>query len=295
MSENQEPKTKNQKPKTLWRLLLPNACEPPPGLTERAGEAAWNMALDEALFEAVQANDAPPTLRLYEWKRPAITLGRFQNSERTLNPGSIQAQDLPLVRRITGGRGILHGDDLTICLVSPLVALGLPENASVLAVYERIAAGYVRALASLGVAAIQGVCQRQRGRDAQGDCFAAVSRADIIEAVTGRKLLGAALYRRGDVVLQQASVPFRSRSVLESPFRGESSEVIPVGDASGNPGSLIQAVVEGIGFVMGVSLRAGSLTEQEARSAQELVRGRYLSEAWTQKGVYTLPGDEIDS
>jgi lipoyl(octanoyl) transferase len=252
------------------------------------------MALDEALFEAVQANDASPTLRLYFWKRPAITLGRFQNVERTLNPGSIVAQDLPLVRRITGGRGILHGDDLTVCLVSSLESLGLPERTSVIAIYERIAAGYVRALALLGVSATQGVCQRQKGRDQQGDCFTAVSRADIIDTVTGRKLLGAALTRREGFILQQASLPFRPRTVLDSPFLGGAPEV-SFRTQGENPGSHLQAVVEGLSAELGVSLQLGALTEREVQSAQELLCLRYLSEPWTQKGVYTLPADEIDS
>src|SRR5947208_2539412 len=83
------------------------------------GEAVWNMARDEAILNAVVADAAPPTLRLYRWKQPSVSLGRFQSVERTLHGETCRALGIPLVRRITGGRGILHGDDLTVSIICP--------------------------------------------------------------------------------------------------------------------------------------------------------------------------------
>src|SRR5207302_1273384 len=93
-------------------------------LIEEAGEGDWNMALDEAILDAVAANAAPPTVRLYRWKRPTVSVGRFQNIEKTVRLDACAAQGVPIVRRITGGRGILHGWDLTVSLIASVEALG---------------------------------------------------------------------------------------------------------------------------------------------------------------------------
>src|SRR5436190_13594315 len=112
----------------MWRVIIPtpDTRRPTPCF------AAWNMAVDEALLESVMTNAAPPTLRLYSWESAAVSVGRFQSIARTLRQEECAARGVPLVRRITGGRGILHGDDLTISVAAPIEAVGLDSEASVL-------------------------------------------------------------------------------------------------------------------------------------------------------------------
>ena len=73
---------------------------------------AWNMALDRAVQLAHEAGQTPPTLRLYRWERPTITLGRFQPAEG-VDRDFATARGIDVVRRFTGGRGVLHDDELT--------------------------------------------------------------------------------------------------------------------------------------------------------------------------------------
>ncbi|HET6498524.1 MAG TPA: lipoate--protein ligase family protein, partial [Coriobacteriia bacterium] len=70
------------------------------------------MAVDRALLEARAAGEARPTLRVYSWVRPTVSIGRFQD------PGGIdvefcRARGIDIVRRPTGGRGVLHDDEVT--------------------------------------------------------------------------------------------------------------------------------------------------------------------------------------
>jgi|GEM_PF-2805933 len=223
-----------------WRLLrsddpthpLPLLTEgggwgvvPPRGDTQHSSaEAEWNMRYDADLLEGVRTNALPPTLRLYQWRRPAITVGRFQNIERTIKAEFCQQKEIPIVRRMTGGRGILHGTDLTIALAVPIVHL-LPqgyEAKGVSQVYTAISEVFLRSFAACGVLA-------KAGREADyqsgvGNCFAVHSRADIVAANGTAKLLGAALHRSGNTILMQASIPRSGdEAILNEAFLGEST------------------------------------------------------------------------
>src|SRR5262245_17793104 len=89
-------------PPARWRLLVEG--EPRPG--------AWNMALDEAVMEAVMAGAAPPTLRFYQWAPPCLSLGKRQPLSG-VDLVRCQADGVGVVRRATGGLAILHTDELT--------------------------------------------------------------------------------------------------------------------------------------------------------------------------------------
>ena len=260
-----------------WRLLLQeDVALPAMAREDRAGEAAWNMALDEAILEAVGANAAPPTLRLYGWERPAVTLGRFQNVARTLCEGACAERRIPLVRRITGGRGILHGDDLTLGLIAPLEALGLAGDGAIspAAIYARISPGLAQAFAGLGIPAESGKDREEHRASIHGDCFAFAGRADLVAVSTGRKLLGAALHRRERWVLMQASVPYRKSATLQALraelFRGQAAE--PEFDANFDRSALSKALLAGLGEVLAVSWQRGVLTLAEEKRTRELVR-----------------------
>src|SRR5438874_167311 len=107
----------------IWRLFI-----------DREQPARWNMAADEAILDAVGLSIAPPTLRLYRWESPALSVGRFQDIEKDIDRAACKALNLEIVRRPTGGRGILHGGDLTCSVVIPAAELG-SDGASVIRSY----------------------------------------------------------------------------------------------------------------------------------------------------------------
>ena len=115
------------------RLLI----DPPRG-------GAGNMAVDEAILQAVGQADAPPTLRLYRWREPTLSLG-YSQSRGDIRAAGAEVQALPLVRRPTGGGAIVHADELTYSLVGPTSAAGTAPAE----IYRRVNAAIISAVESL--------------------------------------------------------------------------------------------------------------------------------------------------
>jgi lipoate-protein ligase A len=166
------------------------------------------MATDEALLESV-AEGAPPVLRLYRWVPPALSLGRFQPDD-DVDVDACARIGVQVVRRPTGGQGLLHGGDLTYAVAIPRPAGGA---GGVDAVYSLLAGALIAGLARLGVEA---AIARHDG-PAGPVCFAGQQGADL--RVGDRKLCGSAQVRRDGAVLQHGSIllsrlPFDETDVL---------------------------------------------------------------------------------
>jgi lipoate-protein ligase A len=153
------------------------------------------MAADEALLESVAAG-APPALRLYRWVPPALSLGRFQPDD-DVDTDACERHGVQVVRRPTGGMGLLHGADVTYSVVLPRPA---GAAGGVDAVYSVLAGALIAGLARLGVDA---AIARHDG-PAGPVCFAGQQGADL--RVGDRKLCGSAQVRRDGVVLQHGSI-----------------------------------------------------------------------------------------
>lgn len=157
------------------------------------------MAVDLALLHG-QLHGSPPTLRLYHWQQPTISLGAGQNVPLELLQ-DWQAAGLAVVRRPTGGRAVLHGFDLTYSITAGPAA-GLPP--SLPAVYRAINAALQRGLASLGVATAAAARAQVPGRGRPLDCFSLIAPGDLLWQ--GRKLCGSAQYWRELCFLQHGSL-----------------------------------------------------------------------------------------
>lgn len=178
-----------------WRLL-------------DTGEAdgAWNMALDDAILDAVRAGESPSTLRFYRWDRPTLSLGYAQSLDG-LDLGALRDAGAALVRRPTGGRAVLHpGGDAE--LTYSLAATGLPDG--VTASYRLIADALVAGLAAFGLAAAVAPAATRPGRSPA--CFASGTRADLV--VGARKIVGSAQVRRAGAVLQHGTIYLRRPTEL---------------------------------------------------------------------------------
>ena len=160
-----------------------------------------NMAADAALLAESAAGDVPAVVRVYTWDRPAVSIGRLQQEA----PVRAAYPDLPIVRRPTGGRAVLHGDDLTVSVTVRL--LRLPEDSrTVPASHHLIMGGVLRALQSLGLEVCFGGCAigSQAGIV---NCFDLSAACDLIDSHTGKKLVGSAQRREEGAFLQQMSLP----------------------------------------------------------------------------------------
>lgn len=220
-------------------------------------EADRNMGIDASLLSSVSTNEAPATLRLYQWKHPAVTIGRFQDINRTIHHEECMKRAIPISRRPTGGRGILHGDDLTVAIAASLDDLGFTNNPDIISIYRRIAQGLIVAFNNLGIPSQMGLPKTERARELRGDCFSTISKADLIESASGSKLLGAAMLRRDRYILFQSSIPLYSsdlkdaqRALSAEIFRGE-LPIRPLAAAAGiDPVDLSEKIVSGLCTVL---------------------------------------------
>jgi lipoate-protein ligase A len=172
---------------TVWRLIV----------EDRGFDGAWNMALDRAIQISHARGDSPPTLRLYAWARPTVTLGRFQ-SEDDVDLRLCADQGIDVARRYTGGRGVLHDDEVTYSVIAG-IADGVPRGTT--ASYRFLCAALVQAYQRLGVPAA--LTSRPRGEPSSAACYLHATHADV--SLGALKLSGSAQVWHHDTVLQHGS------------------------------------------------------------------------------------------
>jgi lipoate-protein ligase A len=229
------------------------------------------MAVDTVLLETVASSESPPTLRIYGWSETAITVGRFQDVEKSVNVPACTAAGIPIIRRPTGGRGILHGGDVTVSLAISEALLG-SDGGSIAASYRRLSQGFIAALDLLNIGLAMGNCERLPGRG--GDCFASKSQADMVTA-GGEKLIGSAQRRSAGVILQQSSLRYRPARVLaEEVFLGlTAAPVYPLADIGLN--SVQEALIKGFQQALKLPAEIIELTNFERERAAILVESTY--------------------
>ncbi len=171
-----------------WRVLVD---EPPCTGVEQ-------MARDEALLDLAVSSGAP-CLRLYGWAPACISFGAHEAALRRFDPALVTAAGLDAVRRPTGGRAVLHRDDLTYAVALPLRMA--PELTALL---DAVHAVFADALRLLGATALPAPRRRAPAPDGGGICFdAAVGGELVLPAGT---VLGSAQRRTAHGVLQHGSL-----------------------------------------------------------------------------------------
>ncbi len=240
------------------------------------------MAVDEAILHAVAAGRVPPTLRLYAWEPPCLSLGRAQ-PVTDVDLQALQAAGVDLVRRPTGGRAILHVDELTYSVIAPRaeprVAGGIVES------YRRLSAGLIRGLEKLGVPNLV-ADQRGEGPHPQGPvCFEEPSDYEI--TASGRKLVGSAQMRSRGVVLQHGALPLCGDIARICPLLTTHPDparvrarAITVEEALGRPvtwNEAADALAAGFAEALNLRLEPGDLTEEEKAWAGRLRAEKYAA------------------
>src|SRR5438270_13044195 len=179
--------------------------EPYRFLNTHVHDAALNMAIDESILTHHLQGEVPPTLRVFRWSRPSISLGRFQSIEREIVSERCQELGVALVRRPTGGRAVYHSDDFTYCIVMGK-RFGVPSG--IVASYAFLAQGLLSALTFLGVQAE--LSDGRVSKNPSAACFASSTQADLTSG--GFKLIGSAQVWKDDTLLQQGSLPLDDRA-----------------------------------------------------------------------------------
>ncbi len=280
------------------------------------------MAVDEVLWRGVQKGACPPTIRFFAWDPPALSLGYGQSVMRDIDVDALERLGIPMVRRPTGGRAVLHDVELTYSVVFPedpwepadvvprnpggnsAVSLaGLP-HAPILRDYAAISLGLAAGLRNLGVdATLAPSTYRVDPRDRSGACFSSTSAFEVMAA--GKKIVGSAQRRGGGAVLQHGSIPLdldidklcalfklssdEARARLAANLR---KKTISVREALG--GRIVSydeardAFEAGFCDVAG-DTAAGSLTQEEMEAASELARVKKAEFEAVQPGRLNAP------
>ncbi|HEX2911215.1 MAG TPA: lipoate--protein ligase family protein [Chloroflexia bacterium] len=289
--------------------MLENAF-PPEWRLLRSGRnrGAYNMAHDEALWQIyadkLAAGEAPaPVLRLYGWEPAALSLGYAQRAEREVNFEACARLGVDWVRRPTGGRAILHDEmELTYGLIA---ACDDPRfNGGVLESYRKISGALLEGLNRLGVQA------ELAGKDKRGEdgaltaaCFDAPSAYEI--TWQGRKIIGSAQARRGNVLLQQGTILLavdveKLFTVLNPPARGTleeaiaqvSSRLTSIEEARGQSVSFLEAEEA---FAAGFAAHFGNLLQEsqpdtvEIELTHQLMQAKYDNPAWNMERQRPAP------
>ncbi len=267
-----------------WRLLL----EPVPA------RGAWNMAVDEAILEAVGRGDSLPTLRLYAWEPACLSLGYAQPLTDVDIP-RLQTRGWELVRRLTGGRAVLHTDEITYSIIAPLDE---PHVAgTVLKSYSRLAAALVEALRLLSLPVEVQERAGTGNKTPNPVCFEVPSTSEI--TIGGKKLVGSAQARRREGILQHGSLPLtgdltRILQVLVYPDEetrtGAASHLLErattVETALGRVVSwndAAQAYIAAFRSVLALELQPGELSPQERERTGQLAAAKYIAPDWNRK------------
>jgi lipoate-protein ligase A len=158
-----------------------------------------NMAVDRAMFDMCESDPESASVRFYTWAGPTLSMGHFEPQD-AVDMAAARADGVPVVRRPTGGRVVLHGDDLTYTVVLPG-----DGHAAAQEIYRLVSQVLVGGLATLGAR-----LDIKRGRTGRSSvlrkpCFASVSRHEVTHR--GRKVVGSAQRRGRRAVLQHGSIP----------------------------------------------------------------------------------------
>lgn len=275
--------------KKQWCFINSGPCSP-----------SFNMALDEALLDWHSEGSIPPIIRFYEWNPATLSIGYFQQVKRDINMQAVKEQDLGFVRRPTGGRAVLHDQELTY---SVIVSEAYPEMpATVTEAYRVISEGILLGFQNLGLDAYFSVPDSQEKLDdlkkpKSAVCFDAPSWYELV--VEGKKVAGSAQTRQKGVILQHGAILLDlDEERLLSVFNFESEEskekmrkklpekAVAMNQFSEIPFTIeqcVEAFSKGFEQALHIELVPYELSEKQLQYVEQLAQNKYASDEWNFK------------
>ncbi len=262
------------------------------------------MALDETIYLRAREGLAPPTIRFYAWSPPAVSLGYFQSWEGEFDEAACRARGVEVYRRITGGRAVLHDDEVTYSVTAGAGAGFAP---GVLPVYLRIGTALAAGLEGMGLEVEMarpsprrawGEAQEGTAGGAPGHhpvCFSSAAGYEI--TCRGRKIVGSALKRDGESFLQHGSILLAGHGRKLAELLGERYRDSAPGAPEAASGGLrdllgrevsyrevVDAMAAGFARAWETELVPAAPDEMERALASQLEREKYLSPEWNLRG-----------
>jgi lipoate-protein ligase A len=253
------------------------------------------MAVDESILESVYSKESLPTLRLYAWQPACLSLGRTQPFAEA-DMQALQAKGWDIVRRPTGGRAILHTDELTYAVIAPnheqRVAGGVLES------YLRLSRALLEALRIMG---LDPEANQKAAKPASGEfnpvCFEVPSNYEI--TVDGKKLIGSAQARRMEGILQHGALPLtgdlsriitalqfdddEAREKAKTRLLAHAATVESITGTAPTWQQASEAFKQAFSEALNLDLIPGGLSETERARAQVLMEEKYNHASWTER------------
>jgi len=259
---------------------------------------SFNMALDEALLEWHSHKLIPPTIRFYGWNPATLSVGYFQKVEKEINVENVKEHGLGLVRRLTGGRAVLHDQELTY---SVIVSEDYPQMPrSVTEAYRVISQGLLYGFQNLGLHAYFSVPETEEEKEKLKNprssvCFDAPSWYELV--LEGKKVAGSAQTRQKGIILQHGSILIdldedklfdlfnypneRVRQRMQRNFGAKAVTIEQVAQRKVSMNEVREAFKKGFEQGLGMKLEPYTLSEKEIQYVEELAKRKYESIEWT--------------
>ncbi|WP_134698582.1 biotin/lipoate A/B protein ligase family protein [Ammoniphilus sp. YIM 78166] len=274
--------------KARWRFIDSGAQTP-----------AMNMAIDEAILTIHSQGKTPPTVRFYTWDPSTLSIGYFQK-EKEINHEAVARFGLGFVRRATGGRAVLHDQELTYSVVVSENYPGMPSQVN--EAYRVISNGLLSGFQRLGFHAemVSLASEEEKAKYASmgsSACFDSPSWYELV--VEGKKIAGSAQTRQKGTILQHGSIlldwdvdklfevlNFSSERVMERMKQSFLEKAVAINHLSDRVVSLEEArtaFFQGFQEGLDVDLIPGELTEDERLLAEQLAQEKYGNSEWNFK------------
>jgi len=267
--------------KKSWRLIIDSPLK-----------GSSNMAVDESMLVHCSENQIP-TLRFYKWEPACLSLGYFQKTGE-IDLEACSDQGIDVVRRPTGGRAVLHKNELTYSVTIPLSIL----PGKLLETYRVLSTALTEGLKILGLPAQLTPAQKKLETNSAA-CFDVASSYEINS--DGKKLIGSAQTRRGEALLQHGSIPLfdynqelaslftlpsERKKALQRILRQKATTLVQEGFPCNEEAylesipQLENAIIEGFKKTLGINFSEGRISKEEEELAQKLETEKYLFLDW---------------
>ncbi len=256
-----------------WHLLLDKIPQ----------RGSWNMAVDDYLFQCL-GNEPTTYLRFYQWERPTASLGYSQKVNQIIDLDKCQAMGIDVVRRITGGKLVLHHQEVTYSISSSDTAL---FTSKLMDSYRLISEALMQGLEKMGIKCSLAAATSTSYARGPLLCFSHPAQNEI--EIDGKKIIGSAQKRTGDKFIQHGSIPLKKDEGLLKSISKLSKEAFrmnmtSLSDTLGREIDfdwVVEHLQSGISEYFNIIMRPKSFTEEEKKAIRKIQAERYDNPAWT--------------
>ncbi len=241
------------------------------------------MAVDDYLFQSL--GEEPTTyLRFYRWKRPTVSIGYSQKVSKIVDLDKCRDMGVDVVRRITGGKLVLHYQEVTYSLCSSDSGL---FTAKLMDSYRLISEALMRGLERMGITCSLAASTPPSYSRGRLPCFSHPAQNEI--EIDGKKIIGSAQKRTGDRFVQHGSIPLKKDEELLQSISKLSREELrmnwtSLSDALGKQVDFdwaVELLHSGISDYFNIHLNPKSLSEEATKEIRNIQKERYDNPDWT--------------